>query len=499
MGKVKSAICLCAITLILAVLCFVCFVPFPTGSGGISYYNPIINWAEKSEDLGGFQFGGEDPAYIGGSYSIMLYPEGVISSKEYESNLRILEGDDRTEYEGKYTAHAGGALYLSNEDVMDGGRVTQKFSTSFEKRLELLKERFSRLNTEGTSIEVVNDYSVRVTMPASTDVSVASFLYFGYMGDLEVSFGTDLESAGRIFPETNKPITDYMKGADTRSMNGTQYVVLHFTNEGQKLISTATATAESSGGTLFFTVGGEQVIGLSVSSRLNEKDLYISGDYSSDAAKILSTVIDTSVDFASDSELGKLEMGELYRNQAGFGKSALMFVYLALAVSSVAGVVFFFIRYRRLGFAHLYSFLFFLLAMLLCVWWIPTLTIGMNTLTAFILTAVLLSVSNAVAFENARKEYALGKTMTSSVKTGYKKCFWHLFEVHAVVGGIGLLIWGIALSELSAFGLTLALGALFSAIATLAFNRFMWFVMMSLAKNQGKFCHFVREVDDDEE
>ena len=56
------------------------------------------------------------------------------------------------------------------------------------------------------------------------------------------------------------------------------------------------------------------------------------------------------------------------------------------------------------------------------------------------LASVLLCVSNAVTFESARKEYALGKTMTSSVKTGYKKCFWKLFDLHIVVAIIAFLV-----------------------------------------------------------
>ena len=167
MSKLKSAIGVAVITLLLAVLCFVCFVPFSVGSGGINYYNPIINWMGKSEDLGSYQFGGDDPSYIGGSFSIMLYPEGVISAKEYESNLKILEGNERTEYEGKYSSHAGGALYLSNEDVMEGSTVKSKFISSFNTRLTILKERFRRLHAEGTNVEVVDDYSVRVTLAAA--------------------------------------------------------------------------------------------------------------------------------------------------------------------------------------------------------------------------------------------------------------------------------------------------------------------------------------------
>ena len=118
MGKIKSAICLTLITILIAVLCVVCFVPFPVGwdeeGKTLSFYNPIINWTNKSSDLGGYQFGGSDPAYVGGSYTVVFYPEGVISRKEYEDNTADRTESDNKDYEKQYVQYKGGAIYLNN-------------------------------------------------------------------------------------------------------------------------------------------------------------------------------------------------------------------------------------------------------------------------------------------------------------------------------------------------------------------------------------------------
>lgn len=502
MSKIKSAICLTLITLVIAVLCVVCFVPFPAGAGGINYFNPIINWTDKSSDLGGYQFGGENKTYYGGSFSVTIYPEGVISQKEYEDNRNNYEGEEKTKYEEKYVSYADGALYLEKETVCDGGEtVTSDFEESFKTRFEILKTRFERIHSEGMSMQLVDDYSIRVTLPASLDTSIAAFTYFSYMGNLEVSYGSDLATATKLFPEDGKkakPITDYVKGAGTRSVNGTVYVGLYFTSTGRELIANATADAANSTGTLFFTVGGDQVIGLSVTSQIDEKDLFISGSYTTEAAKIIATVIDTAIDYGSAENLAHMEMGELYQNYAGFGENSLMLFYIGFGALALLMMLYFWIRYGRLGFAHLYSFLVFMIAIVLCIWSIPMLSIGMNTITAFLITAGMLAFGNAYAYECVRKEYTLGKTMIASVKTGYKKCFWHIFDMHVVVTAIGLLLFGIGLAELSAFGLTLALGGLFSGIASLAINRFMWYIMMPFAKNAGNFCNFKREEVEDE-
>lgn len=502
MSKIKSAICLILITLVLAVLCVVCFVPFPVGAGGISYFNPIINWTDKSAELGGYQYGGDNSTYYGGSFSVVIYPEGVISQKDFEDNCKYYEGEELTEYEEKYVAYANGALYLEKETVCDGAEAASaEFKESVQTRFEIMRKRFERIHAEGLSMQIVDDYTIRVTLPASLDTCIAAFTYFSYMGELEVSYGSDITTATKVFPEEGKkakPITEYIRKAGTRSVNGTVYVGLYFTNAGRDLIADATSDAANTSGTLFFTVGGDQIIGLSCTSQIDEKELFISGDYTAEAANIIATVLDTTIEYGGAGDLAHMEMGELYQNVAQLGENALMYVYIGVGVLTVAMIAFFLVRYRRLGFAHLYSFVTFVIAMLLCIWSIPVLSLGLNTLIAFLITAGLLTVCNAIAYESARKEYALGKTIISSVKTGYKKCFWYIFDLHVVAIAIGLLLFLIGLSELSAFGLVLALGGLFSGIATLAINRFMWFIMMPFAKSAGKFCHFKREEVEDE-
>ena len=88
--------------------------------------------------------------------------------------------------------------------------------------------------------------------------------------------------------------------------------------------------------------------------------------------------------------------------------------------------------------------------------------------------------------------------MTSSVKTGYKKCFWKLFDLHIVVALIAFLVYAIALTGLQTAAFVLGLGTLFSGVATLLVNRFGWAVMMGTSKQPGKFCNFKREEVEDE-
>lgn len=93
MGKVKSAIVLTLITIVIAVLCVVCFVPFPCDGNGLNYFNSILGIAEKDADLGGYLIG--ETEYVGGGYSAVLYPEGVISGEITRTTSRLLRKTKR--------------------------------------------------------------------------------------------------------------------------------------------------------------------------------------------------------------------------------------------------------------------------------------------------------------------------------------------------------------------------------------------------------------------
>ena len=154
--------------------------------------------------------------------------------------------------------------------------------------------------------------------------------------------------------------------------------------------------------------------------------------------------------------------------RALYGDSALVYMYIAFGVLFVAMMVFFFVRYGLLGFVHLYTYLLFLLVTLLCMWSLSFITISTGTFAAVLLASVLLSASQAIVYENARKEYAAGKTVAAAVKNAYKKCFWHIFDLHIVVAGVSFITYAIALTQLSGFAFMLGLCTLFSGICALA-------------------------------
>ena len=509
MGKVKSAICLILTTLIIAAACFFVTVTF-SYDDGLHTWHSLINLTNKDATLGGTLANGE---YAGGSYVAVYYPEGVITANEYENNLEGYDAaiseyetriaaetdakkaealqeslkdtqDKRNEYAEQYTKK--GTLCFDTEKTIENGEVSEEFKASFASNVAALKERFGALNLDGAKISVLDGYTVQVSLPQMMTSQSAVYTWFSYTGELTVLFGTDEASATKILPENKRDakIGDYIKNFSTRTAaDGQNYVSVAFTSAGAEAVKTATADASSSSA-LYFKVGDDTVISLRVDSQLDQKTLYIGGNdvYNSETVAATAALLNSALK-GTQAEL-KMTVGDVYRLPAAFGDNALMLVYIAFGVCFVGMMVFFFVRYGLLGFVHLYNYLIFLFALLICLWGIPFLYLSVGTILAVLLSSVLLAVSTAVTYEYARKQYATGKTMSVSVKNGYKKCFWHIFDIHIALAAFSFVLYAIALPGLSAFAFTLGLGTLFSGVCALAIGRLNWASMMAFTKKR---------------
>ncbi len=499
MGKIKSAICIALFTLLIAALCFVCTVSFSYGTDGVHTFNSILRQTAKDADLGA-KYGSD--GYKGGGYTVVYYPEGVISAKEYEENRASYTDDSELQkYTDRYVAYAGGAIYLEKDEVCGGGEEpAESYLAEFDATYELLHKRYASLKTDGVKLEKRDKLTVSVFLPRDLmENELYAFTVNFYTGGVTVRYGTstDASAAETVLPaRADKTINDYVKSFSTRtSADGTAYVVIDFTDLGQEVI--AAKTADTSSGTLFFMVGDNSLIPLSVSSAIDQETLYISGTYTKESAAICATALNTALKGGEQDYLS-LTLGDSHRSDALYGANALYMLYIAYGVCFLGMMIFFFVRYGALGFAHMYTYLIMTLAMILCVWSIPFLYISTETMLAFLIASVVFSACNALVFERARKEFALGKTMASSVKSAYRQNFWHIFDLHIVLAALSFIVFGIALTNLSAFAFVLGLATVFSGIGVLGLNRFMWAIMIAFTHNKGKFCNFKREVVDDD-
>ncbi len=541
MGKVKSALYLTLVTILLAGLCLMCTVSF--NYGDFKGFRSILLSTEKDALLGN-GFSGEATAgeyemltdgstYVGGGYSVVYYPEGVLSQDAYESELERrqalcdsltaagneADGDelakaqkDLKDYEENYAKK--GSLYFrvgayDAEDAEkkgvcslgEGNAVTfdEKFEAAFQAAVCQLQTRVTELGLEDARVEVRDTYSVSVFLPAlmGTQGQGNVMTDLGTFGAFDLKYGSSEDSATGIAfdADKNETIRDYVKSAYYVSNGGTPSVAISFTKAGREAVKNW--TAEASGSTyLYFYVGDRSVITLTASQQIDQSTLYISGSYTAPWAKSAALAIDTALN-GQATDLA-FSVGEVYVQEALFGGLAFTLCCIACAVLFVAMLIGMFVRYHLLGFVYLYSLLIYLFPMILLVWGIPVLHLGIETFLAVAFGALLLTASTAYTYEGARKEYAQGKTIVTSVKGSYKKCFWPVFDLHIVLALISFVTYFIAMGELAVFAFTMGLATVLSGLISLAVGRFDWACMMSFAKDKGKFCNFKREELEDE-
>jgi len=473
MGKKKSAACLILITLL--ILGFFVWCIIPTFSIGIKEYHSVIDVIKKDVALGG-------------GYTATYYPEGVISEEEYNTSITGYGSDTekRDEFIAKYQKHGTGAIYLEKETVLDSeGKVDEAFSEAFEANVSALSSRFEKSHIDGARVEVADDYTIRVTLPDYLSNAGTYAQIFAYTGEATVAFG-DTDTV--IMQATKKvSMKDYIKGAWSRTVQGTSYVVIDFTEEGRALLKEKTADTSSSK-TLYFMVGDQSLIPLSISEQLDQESLAISGSYTEETAQAVAIVFDNAINGAETSL--KMEMGDLQPFESNYGEFTIWFAYIGLGVLMLASIVFFFVKYHRLGFAHLYGLLAYFDCMALCIAFIDFVHLGLGGIAAIALNVIVYSVSNYICFERAKSLRETKKNMTASIKTGYKNSLSVVLDTHIVLAAIGFITFAIALTELRVAAFIFGMGTLLSAACTMLVTRFCWAIMMPFAKSKDKFCNF---------
>ncbi len=513
MSKVKSAVALVLITILLFGLCFMCTVSFSYGTDKMYTFNSVVSMLAKDAKLGGQLADGEN--YLGGGYTAVYYPEGVISAQQYEDDLNALRAaaenavaadkEDAekavTDYEGKYVRYpdANGPIFLEKEEVCnEDGTVSDAFKEDFAGAVSVFRTRYEGLHLKDVQMRISDDYTVSVSVPAYTGAQGVILTQFSYTGEFNMGYGSDAASATKLSPGKDETVRDYVKGVRQVFNGSTYYVVIDLTDAGRDTLSEWTASASETAVTLYFYVGDNALISLSVSDTIDQNQLGISGSYTNETSSVVALALDTALNGAQTPLTFRVE--DVVRTHAGFTDLALILIYISLGVLIAGMLAFFFVRYHGLGLAHLYTFLLWLFFMILIVWGVPQLHLGIETVLALVLGGTLLSVADVWTYEAVRKEFASGKTMASAVREGYKKSFWKLFDLHIALAILGVLLYAIAITELQIFGLTLCIGVLLSGLCSLFVSRFHWAAFMSFVSGEakGRFCNFKQEVEDDE-
>ncbi len=495
MSKIKSAIItafLLAAIIVLALFATVsCNVP---GSNGVKRYNSFIS----SIRLGS--------AFTGEAYAI-LYPEGVISSADYDLVVNDSENKDKDEYPDKYTGY--GSLYVENDKL---GENSEEFANSVAADAKILADRFGGL---GYSVTVEDKYSVKLSVPTnftyaaftgknsdtrSSALSVISHSvqYLILDGALSLRDGSDYDSSKSILPIRDN-VSDYFKSVSFYSMAGQYAVKLTLSDEGFEKLNTAVTSGESGKSAYFFV--GETNLNLTVSlgTALTEKTMLYSAEksYAEDFSILLKSVADGNLLTNSYNKDGVNNATNIVSLTPVLGEYAAIYLLVAMLLVMTGAIVGSVVKYKKLGLVN--AIMVFIYALVL-VTSAMLLEIEITVAGAFMaaLGLALMCFANFRVFEAVRAETETGRTIQASVKLGYKKTLFTILDLHAILLVAALIVTLIGVGEVAACGFIFFIATI-SSYVLYWFTRFMWYVISSPVKDKFKFCGYKREVLDDED
>ncbi|MBP5242760.1 MAG: hypothetical protein J6Z36_03620 [Clostridia bacterium] len=522
MSKTKSVVCTVLIAIVIVLLSLMCVLPefsLPFSVGGeYKKYNSVVNAISYGSDLGG-------------GYSAVYYPEGVISAAEYNQTVTSYQAiiDDaevkgdaktkadyeyaKTEYEGKYIAYntakfgenapKNAVLYLENNKVCfknadDSYSVGEEFSKQFDLAVSVFASRFDKKNFSFLTVAKTDDFTITVSVPLTVEDADNLFSVMGYTGEFT------LRSADQTLLKTygGKKTTDYFKSASDTTSNGEGAVVLNFTKDGREKVKTYTTAvaSDSDDASIYFYVGETQALEISLGgSAIDSSQIAVPGSFTPDAAQTMGIVIDSAI---KNQDLDwTFTVSSTQEYAVGAATASKTGIFIVFGVAILAMLIFTFVRYKGLGIAHLFGYLSYLICMLMFMAYITGMVVTPGGILAVALTSITLAVSNYYVFENVRKEFATGKTLEASIGAGYKRSLAALLDGHILLLAASLITYFVGVGELTTFAFIFGLGVLMSGITSVLLTRFYWYVTRGLVARgqQYKFCGFKREVTDDDE
>ncbi len=512
MGKKKSVVLMTLITIVILVLCAVVAFPKVTvpGTNGIKEWNPTVLQYDLSGDLEG-------------GYYAYYYPNGVISEVEYEDTIAALEGSELTEYQENYKKH--GSLYLSlDEDdcIFVGDEISQGFTDAFNRAVEILGERFAaRAKYTGSyyRVSVVDDFSVRVELSATeeskamTSASYAGQVFSQYANMGAPSFAITTSDGSETVSQLKDDgvtIADLIRSVSAKTQYDASVLKITFTDEGEEMLEEF--KNNDSATSLDLKLGDDTVIQITTDVVTDKNTVEMGVQYKEESlyAETLRALINSAMEMEeegvliNDNEATPFSFRELTTSEIrSYGPvygDNLVWIYVGILAALIIACVAAIVKMGGFGVTNAYTSVSYVIVVALCYAFISggVFAVSFGSIFVFLAGLALTNVLHVYIYNAIKAEVALGKTVQSSVKNGYKKTLWTIVDIYAVavLAGIGLLF---SVASLNTIASQIVICAITGAFCNLLWGRFINLMLFSASKDKYKYFRLVREDDGDDE
>lgn len=499
MGKKKSVVLMVIISIILVALTVFTVCPsfwFPWDDGLKGWNSVVTEFVDYGSD------------YKGGYYAY-YYPEGVITEAEYNGMLDSLaDQDDKDEYAAEYIPC--GSLYVSKEAdfLTDGEEITAEFRTEMNTIRDVIADRYSKKGYSSYSVSVVDNFAIRVELPASETSYQETFQLFANTGALTVKLNGEVVDE---FKGEDVNASDYFKDFSVRAQFAYRFIHVQLAPAGVDLINrleeAGSLTAQGSDTTLdgssglWIYVGDQALMPIYAENVASDtvlkcmlNEAKVEGSLQSYTILLNSALKNGGFSFSfSDVSSEIRQMSHVY------GENSHGAMLILLGVLTLAAIVAAIVLFKKYGVAFAYMVCTYVsmtgLSFAFIAAGVFEFTLG--TTLAYVLGLAVMFALHAKTFGAIKEGIAAGKTVNSSVSLGYKKTLWTTVDVYVVLALAGLAL------ALGVAGVATMAWQLLICVVAGAFNSLLWgrvinHLNLSASKDKYKYFGMVREDDDDE-
>ena len=327
-------------------------------------------------------------------------------------------------------------------------------TSTIERTIELISMRVNKMGVSEISITREGEKRIRIEIPGQFDtksvletVGKTGELQFVGPDDKVILTGKDVKDAIVQYDEKNQPV-----------------VGLEFNEEGTEKF--AEATQKFQGQKITIKMDGEQLTSPVVSAVISDGKAVINGMASLEEATKQANIIKSGALPVTVETLSVKTVGPTIGMEAvGVSKKAAI-VGIALVMIFMA------VYYRVPGILSCIAIVLYV-SLLLYAFAIFDVTLTLSGIAGFLLTVGMAVDANVLIFERIREELRTGKTLKSSVQSGFDKAFATILDsnVTTIIAAVSLYIIGTG--SVKGFGLTLIIGIIISIFTALTITKFL--------------------------
>ena len=374
----------------------------------------------------------------------------------------------------------GGVLAVYEATSLDGD------DTDFSQKLDATRQRVSDLITaEYTEavISIQQGNRLRIEVP-DVDNPEEIFDLIGQPASLEFKKENSATAEAVL---TGQNIKSVQATQQQNSSGVLEYgVSITFDAEGaQKFFE---LTTEMQGSQIYIFKNGELFSAPTVNSAIAGGTTFISGSMAD-----MSEAEDFALQILSGTFSVNLTLLENTVVSATLGENALLYGLIAGAVALVLIFALMIWRYRMMGVMACIALAFYVILMLFFLQAIPLVQLTLAGIAGIILSIGMAIDGNIIVFERIKEEYASGKRIAPSIRTGFKRALPAILDSNVTTIVVALVLALLGTGSIQGFAITLLIGIVLSMFTSLLVTRGLMYMYYSLNTSNAKMYSLRRE------